>query len=221
MWKNNKISFGLILELISFGINTKDAILLFVKHMDNNCSHKKKNFILREAEKTWQKLPAAKRSPVQHPCLENSTHRGLWQAMVHGVAESQTEMNNWARAHTHTHTHTVHGVAESQTRTTEHARTHTHIVHGVAESVTNEQLFTRMHTVHGVAKSQTEMNNWARVHTQTHAHTHNCIPFSFHMWTKPQNCWRWHCGWITNYISHPSHPSLNWGDYYVISVCEM
>ena len=31
MSKSNKINFGLILELINFGLNTKDAILLFVK----------------------------------------------------------------------------------------------------------------------------------------------------------------------------------------------
>ena len=29
-------------------------------------------------------------SPLQSSCLENSMHRGAWQATVHGVAKSQT-----------------------------------------------------------------------------------------------------------------------------------
>ena len=30
----------------------------------------------------------------QYSCLENSTDRGDWQAIVHGVAKSQTWLNN-------------------------------------------------------------------------------------------------------------------------------
>ena len=29
-------------------------------------------------------------NPLQYPCLENSMERGAWQAIVRGVAESQT-----------------------------------------------------------------------------------------------------------------------------------
>ena len=29
-------------------------------------------------------------NPLQDSCLENSTHRGAWQATVHGAAKSQT-----------------------------------------------------------------------------------------------------------------------------------
>ena len=29
-------------------------------------------------------------SPLQYPCLKNSTDRGAWRATVHGVAKSQT-----------------------------------------------------------------------------------------------------------------------------------
>ena len=34
--------------------------------------------------------------------------RGAWQAAVHGVAQSQTQLSDWALSlsHTHTHTHT-------------------------------------------------------------------------------------------------------------------
>ena len=36
----------------------------------------------------------------QYSCLENSMDRGAWWAIVHGVAKSQTGLNDW----THTHT---------------------------------------------------------------------------------------------------------------------
>ena len=42
-------------------------------------------------------------NPLQYSCLKNSMDRGLWQATVHGVAKSQTQLNT----HTHTHTHTL------------------------------------------------------------------------------------------------------------------
>ena len=38
--------------------------------------------------------------------LENSTVRGAWQATVHGVAKSQTQLSAHVHVHTHTHTHT-------------------------------------------------------------------------------------------------------------------
>ena len=31
--------------------------------------------------------------PFQYSCLENSKDRGAWQAIVHGVAKSQTQLN--------------------------------------------------------------------------------------------------------------------------------
>ena len=33
-------------------------------------------------------------NPVQHSCLENSIGRGAWRATVHGVAKSQTWLND-------------------------------------------------------------------------------------------------------------------------------
>ena len=36
-------------------------------------------------------------NPLQYSCLENPMDRGAWQAMVHEVAKSQTQLN------THTH----------------------------------------------------------------------------------------------------------------------
>ena len=32
-------------------------------------------------------------NPFQYSCLENSMDRGAWQAIVHGLAESQTQLS--------------------------------------------------------------------------------------------------------------------------------
>ena len=32
--------------------------------------------------------------PLQDSCLENSMDRGAWQAIVHGVTKSQTQLSN-------------------------------------------------------------------------------------------------------------------------------
>ena len=34
-------------------------------------------------------------NPLQYSCLENPRDRGAWPAMVHGVAEGQTELSTW------------------------------------------------------------------------------------------------------------------------------
>ena len=46
-------------------------------------------------------IPMLRRSPgerkgysLQYSCLENSMDRGAWQAAVHGVTKSQTQLNN-------------------------------------------------------------------------------------------------------------------------------
>ena len=33
-------------------------------------------------------------NPLQYSCLENPMDRGAWQATVHGVTESQTQLSN-------------------------------------------------------------------------------------------------------------------------------
>ena len=40
-------------------------------------------------------------NPLQYSCLENPMDRGIWQAIVHGVAKSQTRLS--------VHTHKVQG----------------------------------------------------------------------------------------------------------------
>ena len=42
--------------------------------------------------------------PLQYSCLENPMDRGVWWAMVHLVAKSQTQLSHF-HFHTHTHTH--------------------------------------------------------------------------------------------------------------------
>ena len=33
-------------------------------------------------------------NPLQYSCLENSMDRGSWQATIHGVAKSQTQLSD-------------------------------------------------------------------------------------------------------------------------------
>ena len=33
-------------------------------------------------------------NPLQHSCLEDSMAKGAWQAIIHGVAESQIQLNH-------------------------------------------------------------------------------------------------------------------------------
>ena len=38
-------------------------------------------------------------NPLQYSCLENSMDRGAWQAIVHGVTKSLTQLSNGAHMH--------------------------------------------------------------------------------------------------------------------------
>ena len=42
-------------------------------------------------------------NPLQYSCLEDPMDRGAWQATVHGMAKSLTQLKQ-IMAHTHTHT---------------------------------------------------------------------------------------------------------------------
>ena len=57
----------------------------------------KKPPAMQEAPETWVLIPELRRSPgtgngtpLQYSCLENPMDRGAWQAIVHGIAESDT-----------------------------------------------------------------------------------------------------------------------------------
>ena len=41
-------------------------------------------------------------TPLQYPCLGNPMDRGTWQATIHEVEKSQTQLSSWARARGHT-----------------------------------------------------------------------------------------------------------------------
>ena len=40
------------------------------------------------------KLGEGDGTPLQYSCLENPIDRGAWEAAVHGVAKSQTQLSN-------------------------------------------------------------------------------------------------------------------------------
>ena len=46
-------------------------------------------------------------NPFQYSCLKNPMERGAWQATVHRVEESQTQLKGFS---THTHTHTFFSI---------------------------------------------------------------------------------------------------------------
>ena len=47
-------------------------------------------------------------NPLQDSCLANPMDRGAWQASVHRVAKSQTQLSDsLTQTHTHTHTQTI------------------------------------------------------------------------------------------------------------------
>ena len=53
----------------------------------------------------WRRSPeVGNDNPLQYSCLENSMDGAAWQAIVHGVGKSWTQLSAHTRAHTHTHT---------------------------------------------------------------------------------------------------------------------
>ena len=59
-------------------------------------------------------------NPLQYSCLENSMDRGVWRAIVHGVAKSWTHLK-WLSMHINTHTHIYNHI-----HTQVHACVHIH-----------------------------------------------------------------------------------------------
>ena len=51
-------------------------------------------------------LGAETGNPLQYSCMENSTDKGAWWAIVHGPAKGWTQLSTCTYTHTHTHTHT-------------------------------------------------------------------------------------------------------------------
>ena len=46
-------------------------------------------------------------NPLQYSSLENPMDRKAWQAIVHGVAKSPTQLSTHTHTHTHTHTDVI------------------------------------------------------------------------------------------------------------------
>ena len=43
----------------------------------------------------WGRSPGkGNDNPLQYSCLENSTDRGAWKAIVHGVSKRRTQLSN-------------------------------------------------------------------------------------------------------------------------------
>ena len=62
-----------------------------------------KNLRFRESKlftKIYLCLEEGNGNPFKYSCLENFMDRGTWQATVHGVAKSRTQLSD---SHTHTH----------------------------------------------------------------------------------------------------------------------
>ena len=60
-------------------------------------------------------------NPLQHFCWDNHMDRETWQATVHGVSKSQTQINMHVGMHAHTHTHThTHTVLEHLMESSDH-----------------------------------------------------------------------------------------------------
>ena len=58
------------------------------------------NFLIAKADRNFRKfiyfhVPGERNgNPLQYSCLRNPMDRGVWWATVHGVAKSQTLLNN-------------------------------------------------------------------------------------------------------------------------------
>ena len=107
--------FAIICHLWIFGnaclIPKASQVVLVVKNLPANAGD----------EREVNSIPGSGRSPggghgnpLQYSCLENPMGRGAWQATVHGVARSQTQLNQLSMhshlipiTHTHTHTHSL------------------------------------------------------------------------------------------------------------------
>ena len=96
-------------------------------------------------------------NPLQCSCLENSMHRGAWQATVHGLTKSQTRLSNWAR----THRGGIHCFFQKEFGESKQSHGEgngTPLQYSCLENPMNRGAW--LAAVHGIAKSQTRLSNF-------------------------------------------------------------
>ena len=66
-----------------------------VKNLPANAGDARDTSSLLRSERVGNDNPGiGNDNPLQYSCLENSMDRGAWQATVHGVAKSQTQLSD-------------------------------------------------------------------------------------------------------------------------------
>ena len=66
-----------------------------VKNLPANAGDARDTSSLLRSERVGNDNPGiGNGNPLQYSCLENSMDRGAWQATVHGVAKSQTQLSD-------------------------------------------------------------------------------------------------------------------------------
>ena len=102
-------------KVTSYGIEGKPKIQIKVtSKRDFTVGIMVKNLpVNAEGARDMSSIPGLGRSPgvgngnpPKCSCLENSMDRGAWEATIHGVTKSWTQLSMHKRIHTHIHTHT-------------------------------------------------------------------------------------------------------------------
>ena len=61
----------------------------------SEASHLRKASLLAQTVKSLPAVQETSGDPLQYSCLENPIGGGVWQAIVHGVAKSQTQLSDF------------------------------------------------------------------------------------------------------------------------------
>ena len=84
-------------QWVHLKVNLKMRLSGWLSGKESDCQckrHKRLRFNPWVGKTPWSR----KRHPFHDSCLENSIGRGAWWATVHGVAQSQTWLSNWAES---------------------------------------------------------------------------------------------------------------------------
>ena len=67
-------------------------LIRWLSGKEPTCQYRRHEFEPESGRSSWE----GNGNPFQYSCLEDSLDRVAWQATVHGVANSQTQVSNWA-----------------------------------------------------------------------------------------------------------------------------